>query len=211
MCAWAGENDSNAVVVCPSHYFASRPDREDGHMIALHRIGACALFLLFASGFSGDSAFGAMQGPHTPGTMRRRHTEQLAGAPDSKNCYNATSCNCLAVGGHDHLRLRKMFSRPTIRIIVGGWAAAALDAFLLKIVIEEILEYPVQLIDDVELLARFGELGIFEALSRGDAHIYPEVTCPGPKVQTGVCVADGRKVGFFRCGGLKKATRLTVS
>jgi hypothetical protein len=39
----------------------------------------------------------------------------------------------------------------------------------------------VQLIDDVELLDRFGELGIFEALSRGDAHMYPEVTCPDPK------------------------------
>jgi hypothetical protein len=210
----AGANDFNAVVVCPSHYFASRPDREDGHMIALHRMGACVSFLLFASGFSGDSPFGTMQGPHTPDTMRRRHTEQLAGAPDSKNCYNASaaltdsSCNCF--GGHDRLRLRKMSSRPTIKIIVGGWTAAALDAFLLKIVIEEFLEFPVQLIDDVELLDRFGELGIFEALSRGDAHMYPEVTCPDPKSKlecawrmvekwaSGVAVSRRRRVRPFR-------------
>jgi hypothetical protein len=74
----------------------------------------------------------------------------------------------------------KMPSRPTIKIVVGGWVAAAVDAFLLKIVIEEIQGFPVQLIDDVDLLARFGEFGIFEALSRGDAHIYPEAICPTP-------------------------------
>jgi hypothetical protein len=55
------------------------------------------------------------------------------------------------------------------------------DAFLLKIVIEERLGYPVQLISDglVEAidsaLNLTGAASVYAALARGDADMYPEV------------------------------------
>ena len=67
--------------------------------------------------------------------------------------------------------------------------AAAADAFLLKIVIEERLGYPVQLISDglVEaiesVLNLTGPASVYAALARGDADMYPEV-----RVVVGACV-----------------------
>ncbi len=60
-----------------------------------------------------------------------------------------------------------------------------MDAFLLKIVVEERLGYPVQLLSDGQL-ADIGpglkisdvNAGIYSALARGEADVYPEVT-PG--------------------------------
>ena len=53
------------------------------------------------------------------------------------------SCNCLG------LPMAEEFdSRPTIKIIVASWTAAAIDAFLLKIVLEEYMGYPVKLVED---------------------------------------------------------------
>ena len=59
---------------------------------------------------------------------------------------------------------------------------AALDAFVLKIVVEERLGYPVQLLSDGQL-ADIGpglkisdvNAGIYSALARGEADMYPEV------------------------------------
>ena len=92
------------------------------------------------------------------------------------DCYFANSsfvdrsCNCLGLpipAGSD--------SRPTVKIIVGSWTAAEIDAFLLGIVIEEYLGYPVEMIH--EDIIRAGLAGNeFAALARGDAHIYPEVS-----------------------------------
>ena len=59
--------------------------------------------------------------------------------------------------------------------------AAAADAFLLKIVIEERLGWPVQLISDGvvggigSMLNLTGSASVYAALARGDADIYPEV------------------------------------
>ena len=62
--------------------------------------------------------------------------------------------------------------------------AAAVDAFLLKIVIEERLGYPVQLISDGLLpglesaLNLSGVASVYAALSSGEVHIYPEARSP---------------------------------
>jgi hypothetical protein len=67
--------------------------------------------------------------------------------------------------------------------------AAAADAFLLKIVIEERLGYPVQLISDglneaiESVLNLTGPASVYAALARGDADMYPEV-----RVVVGACV-----------------------
>ena len=59
--------------------------------------------------------------------------------------------------------------------------AAAVDAFLLKITIEERLGHPVELISDGGLegiaskLNLRGPASVYSALARGDADIYPEV------------------------------------
>ena len=63
-------------------------------------------------------------------------------------------------------------SQPTITIIVGSWLASALDAWVLKIMIEEDLEYPTELIFDLSL---GGLVEVYTALATGVAHIYPEV------------------------------------
>jgi hypothetical protein len=58
--------------------------------------------------------------------------------------------------------------------------AAAVDAFLLKIVIEERLGYPVQLVSDglipglQSALNLSGVASVYAALSSGEVHIYPE-------------------------------------
>jgi hypothetical protein len=61
-----------------------------------------------------------------------------------------------------------------------------LDAFLLKIVVEERLGYPVQLLSDGQLAdigpgLRISDVnaGIYSALARGEADVYPEVVSCG--------------------------------
>jgi hypothetical protein len=59
--------------------------------------------------------------------------------------------------------------------------AAAVDAFLLKITIEERLGYPVQLVSDGMLqgigsvLNLSGTTSVYAALASGAVHMYPEV------------------------------------
>ena len=53
---------------------------------------------------------------------------------------------------------------------------AALDAFLLKIVVEERLGYPVQLLSDGQIYGTLGNGSIYSALARGEVDMYPEVT-----------------------------------
>ena len=61
---------------------------------------------------------------------------------------------------------------------------AAVDAFLLKIVIEGRLGWPVHLISDglvegiVSALSLSGPASVYQALASGEAHIYPEVRRP---------------------------------
>jgi hypothetical protein len=76
---------------------------------------------------------------------------------------------------------------------------AAVDALLLKIVIEGRLGWPVHLISDGDLadiesaLNLSGAASAYQALARGEAHIYPEVRRPARATfeQTFNCVAAG--------------------
>jgi hypothetical protein len=47
--------------------------------------------------------------------------------------FNNPACNCFGEPMPDAMRT----TRPTIRILVSSWPAATIDAFLLKIIIEE--------------------------------------------------------------------------
>ena len=89
--------------------------------------------------------------------------------------FTDASCNCLGKGRHP-----KFDSRPRITVIVGTWTASALDAFFLKIMIEEDLGWPVRLMldNDAELLKMEGggvKFAGWSALANGNAHLYPEV------------------------------------
>jgi hypothetical protein len=93
------------------------------------------------------------------------------------HCWGADSsfsdpsaCGCLNTTRHE-----KFASRPIIRIIIGMWNAAVLDSWLLKIVIEQEMGWPVQLLPDVQFNHLEGKS--FEALGTGKADIYPEVGC----------------------------------
>ena len=54
------------------------------------------------------------------------------------------------------------------------WATATLNAFLLKVVLEEKLGFPTLLISDYDDMFNDTE-SVIEGLARGDAHLYPEV------------------------------------
>ena len=77
--------------------------------------------------------------------------------------------------------------------------AAAADAFLLKIVIEERLGWPVQLISDgvVEgigsMLNLTGPASVYAALARGDADIYPEVCACAESLRMGSATNIGQR------------------
>jgi len=102
----------------------------------------------------------------------------------SVNCYGANSsfaipeCNCL--GGTPDPRLS---GRDKIRIVVGSWFAAAMDAFLLKVAIEEVLGFPVELVPDginTNPSKLTGPKSVYDALATGSVHIYPEVRACEP-------------------------------
>ena len=102
----------------------------------------------------------------------------------SVNCYGANSsfaipeCNCL--GGTPDPRLS---GRDKIRIVVGSWFAAAMDAFLLKVAIEEVLGFPVELVPDglgLDTGELTGPKSVYSALAKGSVHIYPEVRACEP-------------------------------
>ena len=91
---------------------------------------------------------------------------------------------------------------------------AAVDSFLLKIVIEGRLGWPVHLISDGDLagiesaLNLSGTASVYQALASGEAHIYPEVRRPARATfeQTFNCVAAGvlgwRSIKTSRHGSL---------
>ena len=124
---------------------------------------------------------------------RLRHRRKQGEVPDkgwnftyAVDCYGAgssfadLSCNCLSKPPH-----AAYDSRDTIVIVIGSWLAGAINAFLLKTVIEEVFGYPVMLVpDEKPWLHMEGwhdkDAGtMFPYLARGLAHIYPEVrACP---------------------------------
>lgn len=105
------------------------------------------------------------------------------------------SCNCLGkpmVEGFD--------SRPTIKVIVGSWTAAAIDAFLLKIVLEEYMGYPVELVEETSL-----KYAVAEGCRDADGTVRSAAGCeykPDPdgsahafEAMTEIKDSDGRATG----------------
>ena len=115
----------------------------------------------------------------------------------SVNCYGANSsfaipeCNCL--GGTPDPRLS---GRDKIRIVVGSWFAAAMDAFLLKVAIEEVLGFPVELVPDginTNPSKLTGPKSVYDALATGSVHIYPEVrACEPASLQAKPPMREGK-------------------
>ncbi len=163
-------------------------------------------------GGTADQATGVQQIAHQ--TARRAGPARGSGKDEiayAVRCWapNSTftdpSCNCLGEAAHPELG-----SRPTIKIIIGSWydppapflgsrsmgwlwdsflatvprLGAAVDALMLKIVIEGRLGWPVHLISDGLLqgiesaLNLSGPASVYRALASGEAHIYPEVCQP---------------------------------
>ena len=87
----------------------------------------------------------------------------------ANSSFNEPSCNCLGTARH-----AKFDSRPTIKVILSDWIAAGIDAFLLKVAIEEVLGFAVELIPSYADNFK-DDASVIDALGRGDAHIYPEV------------------------------------
>ena len=87
----------------------------------------------------------------------------------ANSSFNEPSCNCLGTARH-----AKFDSRPTIKVILSDWIAAGIDSFLLKVTIEEVLGFAVELIPSYADSFK-DDASVIDALARGDAHIYPEV------------------------------------
>ena len=97
--------------------------------------------------------------------------------------FDVPTCNCL--GGQKPAGLD---SRPIVTIVAPSWLGGAVDAWLLKILVEESLGWPVALVSDLD--SRFdGVPSIYQAMVHGDVHIYPE--------------ASTRLHGTSSCGALR--------
>jgi hypothetical protein len=84
--------------------------------------------------------------------------------------FDSPACNCLG-----SQKPAELDSRPIVTIVAPSWLGGAVDAWLLKILIEERLGWPVALISDLD--SRFdGVPSIYQAMVHGDVHIYPEAS-----------------------------------
>ena len=138
--------------------------------------------------FSASGGGGGMVGSH--GARRRSDPSKSSAAaapraidaaqryavqcrPANSSVDKAQSCNCLGLPPPPTLA-----TRPVIKILTPdkAWLAGALDAYILKILIEEHLGYPAQLVSWDVLTNTPGGDGVFGALERGEAHLYPEVS-----------------------------------
>ncbi len=102
---------------------------------------------------------------------RRKGVEELR---NELRCFRAnssfgdSSCNCFGLP-----RPETTDSKAAVNIVVGGWLGANVDAWILKLLIEEQLGWPTELIPDLDLMAA-GQ-GVWGALKSGYAMMYPEV------------------------------------
>ena len=77
---------------------------------------------------------------------------------DINSSFTKAACNCFGQPMLDGIRTEW----PIIRVLVSSWPGAAVNAFLLKIVIEEKLGFPVLLIPDYDPV-----LGEFQSVIDG--------------------------------------------
>jgi hypothetical protein len=120
----------------------------------------------------------------------------------ANSSFNEPSCNCLGTARH-----AKFNSRPTIKVILSDWIAAGIDAFLLKVAIEEVLGFAVELIPSYADNFK-GDASVIDALGRGDAHIYPEVGEWGSPIRNGHPSSDRSSLAC-RFGGRRRSTATT--
>ena len=97
--------------------------------------------------------------------LRDKYATHCYGANTS---FNDPSCNCFGKP-----RPKTVDSLAAVVVVVGGWLGGAVDAWLLKLLIEEQLGRPTELIPDADLFAKEG--GVWGALKSGRAMMYPEV------------------------------------
>ena len=109
-----------------------------------------------------------------------RRTSHRRSVESGIDCYEANStavneaCNCFGIPRHPLYE-----TRPTVIIAVGGWPAGEVDSWLLKIVIEEVLGFPTELVSDglsnPSSLNLTGPNSVWNAMANGLVHMYPEV------------------------------------
>ena len=91
----------------------------------------------------------------------------------ANSSFGDSSCNCFGQPRVRQPRPQTTDSEAAVTIVVGGWLGAAVDAWILKLLIEEQLGWPTELIPDSDLFAE--GLGVWGALKSGYAMMYPEV------------------------------------
>ena len=94
--------------------------------------------------------------------------EQVLHCFRANSSFGESSCNCFGLP-----RPQTTDSKAAVTIVVGGWLGANVDAWILKLLIEEQLGRPTELIPDLDLMAE-GQ-GVWGALKSGYAMMYPEV------------------------------------
>ncbi len=94
--------------------------------------------------------------------------EQVLHCFRANSSFGDSSCNCFGLP-----RPQTTDFKAAVTIVVGGWLGATVDAWILKLLIEEQLGRPTELIPDSDLFAE-GQ-GVWGALKSGYAMMYPEV------------------------------------
>ena len=133
------------------------------------------------------------------------------------HCYRAnssfvdSSCNCF---GQPPARQPRP-QTDSVTVVVGGWLGATVDAWMLKLLIEEQLGWPTELIPDTDLFAMENGLGVWGALKSGYAMMYPEVR---PRIVANRSVRCTEGIPGSRCAysklprfGIRKKVRCTTS
>ena len=125
-----------------------------------------------------EAEIGRRCGPQP--AMRRSSPAPFSGARADEHCFEAgssfasESCNCFGTTPHTQLA-----SRPVVRILSSSRLAAATTAWLLKIVVEEVLGYQTQLVAAFRTAA-----DAWLGLQSGTVHMNPEVCLVQPGAST---------------------------
>jgi hypothetical protein len=120
----------------------------------------------------------------------RTHRRTASVEPRDKyaeHCYRANSSNDPSCNCFGQPRPQTTGFQAVVTIVLGDWLGAYVDAWLLKLLIEERLGRPAELIPDSDLFVDGAE-GVWKALKSGRAMMYPEVN------RARVCSPTGREV-----------------
>jgi hypothetical protein len=124
------------------------------------------------------------------------------------HCFRAnsslgdSSCNCFG-----QPRPQTSDSKAPVTIVVGNWLGATVDAWMLKLLIEEQLGWPTEMIPDANLYAEEGLGGVWGALKSGYAMMHPEVR---PSIVASRSVSMGASRGLMRATVHAKLPRFGI-